>query len=285
MTWRDTSARRGARPGGADQLLRRARLRGQRRTPGTRRRCGSGCSTAGPPLRHHPVRHRDHARAARREGLPDHRPGHRRHRHPAGPRHGVGGVEEEARLHRQALVQPGPRTRTRSASSWSGCCRSTGTRVLPEGSQIVEFCTDDALPPPPVPMLGPRHLELPQRRARSHLRAGAGQGRAGPGSARPCTCPSTGRWCRWRSPVRCWSTRKERAAMADTLGTHEPAAAVGRSSSRGCRIRLRSLRNRSSRWSTCAWTRRGPVRRQRRSCSVSSCRPPRPPTRKTVTPR
>jgi len=25
---------------------------------------------------------------------------------------------------------------------------------LPEGSQIVEFCTDDALPPPPVPMLG-----------------------------------------------------------------------------------------------------------------------------------
>jgi sarcosine oxidase subunit alpha len=25
---------------------------------------------------------------------------------------------------------------------------------LPEGAQIVEFCTDDALPPPPVPMLG-----------------------------------------------------------------------------------------------------------------------------------
>jgi sarcosine oxidase, subunit alpha len=25
---------------------------------------------------------------------------------------------------------------------------------LPEGSQIVEFCDDDALPPPPVPMLG-----------------------------------------------------------------------------------------------------------------------------------
>jgi sarcosine oxidase subunit alpha len=25
---------------------------------------------------------------------------------------------------------------------------------LPEGSQIVEFCQDDALPPPPVPMLG-----------------------------------------------------------------------------------------------------------------------------------
>ena len=26
--------------------------------------------------------------------------------------------------------------------------------VLPEGSQIVEFCVDDQLPPPPVPMLG-----------------------------------------------------------------------------------------------------------------------------------
>jgi sarcosine oxidase subunit alpha len=29
-----------------------------------------------------------------------------------------------------------------------------GVTRLPEGSQIVEFCTDDALPPPPVPMLG-----------------------------------------------------------------------------------------------------------------------------------
>jgi sarcosine oxidase subunit alpha len=29
-----------------------------------------------------------------------------------------------------------------------------GVTRLPEGSQIVEFCSDDALPPPPVPMLG-----------------------------------------------------------------------------------------------------------------------------------
>ena len=62
---------------------------------------------AGEPFDITPVRHRDDARAARREGLPDHRAGHRRHRHPAGPRHGLGGVEEEARLHRQALVHPG----------------------------------------------------------------------------------------------------------------------------------------------------------------------------------
>jgi sarcosine oxidase subunit alpha len=48
---------------------------------------------------------------------------------------------------------------------------------LPEGSQIVEFCTDHALPPPPVPMLG--HVTSSYRsveRGRSHLRAGAGQG-------------------------------------------------------------------------------------------------------------
>src|SRR6476659_4874285 len=35
-------------------------------------------------------------------------------------------------------------------------------------------------------------------------------------------CPSTERWCRWRSPVRCLSTRKERAAMADTLERTSP---------------------------------------------------------------
>jgi len=29
-----------------------------------------------------------------------------------------------------------------------------GVTRLPEGSQIVEFCSDDVLPPPPVPMLG-----------------------------------------------------------------------------------------------------------------------------------
>ena len=67
---------------------------------------------AGRAVRHHPVRHRDHARAAGREGLPDHRAGHRRHGHAARPGHGVGGVEEEARLRRQAVLrprgQPGP---------------------------------------------------------------------------------------------------------------------------------------------------------------------------------
>ena len=63
----------------------------------------------------------------------------------------MGGVEQEARLHRQALVQPGPRIRCAQLVGLLAVDRVTR---LPEGSQIVEFCTDDALPPPPVPMLG-----------------------------------------------------------------------------------------------------------------------------------
>ena len=48
---------------------------------------------------------------------------------------------------------------------------------LPEGSQIVEFCTDDALPPPPVPMLGHvtssyRSAELGRTFALALLKAG-----------------------------------------------------------------------------------------------------------------
>lgn len=48
---------------------------------------------------------------------------------------------------------------------------------LPEGSQIVEFCTDDALPPPPVPMLGHvtssyRSAELDRTFALALVRAG-----------------------------------------------------------------------------------------------------------------
>ena len=105
MTFRETTLASGhPRPGLPHLLLRRAGLRGQRvrlvRGSGLgghlRRRRG---------VRHHPVRHRDHARAPRREGLPDRRPGHRRQRHPAGRRHGVGRLQGQG-LHRQAVVRP-----------------------------------------------------------------------------------------------------------------------------------------------------------------------------------
>ena len=62
-----------------DQLLRRDGLRGQRALGLWRGLVGGAC---GRPvsLRHHALRHRGHARAARREGLHHRRPGHRWHR-------------------------------------------------------------------------------------------------------------------------------------------------------------------------------------------------------------
>ncbi len=62
------------------QLHRRARLRDQR---AGRLRCGGvgGGVAARPASWHERLRHRDHARAARREGLHHRRPGHRRHGH------------------------------------------------------------------------------------------------------------------------------------------------------------------------------------------------------------
>ena len=69
------------------------------------------------------VRHRGDARPARREGLPDHRPGDRRHRDAAGPRPGLDRLEDEAGLRRQALVRARPTPRAPTASSSSACCR------------------------------------------------------------------------------------------------------------------------------------------------------------------
>ena len=90
---------------------------------------------AGAGVRHHPVRHRDHARAARREGLPDRRPGHRRHRHPAGRRHGVGRLQgrrtSSASGPTAAPTPPAP-----TASTWS-VLPVDRTMRLPEGTQLI----------------------------------------------------------------------------------------------------------------------------------------------------
>ena len=109
------------------QLLGRARVRGERRRP-PRARAVGGDPRRG---RRDAVRHRGDARAARREGLPDRRPGHRRHRHAAGPRHGLDRLEDEARLPRQALVRARRHRAAPTASSSSACCRSTATRCSP----------------------------------------------------------------------------------------------------------------------------------------------------------
>ena len=134
--------------------------------------------------------------------------------------------------------------------------------VLPEGSQIVELHADGQLPPPPVPDARPRHLQLPQRRAGTPLRARPGQGRVGRASARPCTSPSTATWSRSRSPGRCWSTPKEPVAMAELLRTH-PLEAWTRRLRAPARTPSASPSSRSSRWSTSDSAPSGPEARDR----------------------
>ena len=85
-------------------LLRRAGVRDQRPDLARPRDLG-GRDRRRPTLRDHAVRHRGDARPAGREGLPDHRPGDRRHGHAPGPRDGLGRLEGEA-VHRVALPSP-----------------------------------------------------------------------------------------------------------------------------------------------------------------------------------
>ena len=66
----------------ARELQRRARVRAERGRMARPRDVG-GRDDGRRAVRHHAVRHRGDARAAGREGLPDHRPGHRRDRHAA----------------------------------------------------------------------------------------------------------------------------------------------------------------------------------------------------------
>ena len=219
MTWRDTSARRGARPGGPDQLLRRTRLRGERRPPGTRRRCGSGSSTPARPYgitpygtetmhvlraeKGYPIIGQDTDGTVTPQDLG--MAGRCRRRSPTSSASGP---------------SPAPRTRTRCASSSSGCCPSTGRPVLPEGSQIVEFCATTCCPPPPVPMLGHvtssyRSAELGRTFALALVKGGPVPHRRDRPRAR-----RRDRWCRWRSPARCSSTPKEPPRWLNTSGPH-----------------------------------------------------------------
>ena len=187
MTWRDATVAGIAGPGLPDQLLGRAGLRDQRHRRGTA--CGLGGAVGGRcAVRHHAVRHRDDARPAGREGLPDHRPGDRRHGHPAGPRAWSWvGVEEEARLHRQAVVRPRRRTSRPDRKQLVGLLPVDPDVLLPEGAQVIESPT--VLPRAAGADARPRHLELSQRRARPDVRAGAGRARAGSGSVETLYVP------------------------------------------------------------------------------------------------
>ena len=91
------------RPGAAvpGELHRRARFRDQCSGRPRSRRLG-GRLRGGRPLRHHALRHRDHARAARREGLHHRRSGDRRHRHARQRRARLGDWQSKEGFRRQA---------------------------------------------------------------------------------------------------------------------------------------------------------------------------------------
>ena len=75
---------------------------------------------------------------------------------------------------------------------------TTRRLLLPEGAQIV---ADRGATRAAGPHARPRHLQLPQRRARPDLRAGPGPAAGATASGRGCTCPSAGGRCRSPSPA------------------------------------------------------------------------------------
>ena len=96
--------------------------------------------------------------------------------------------------------------------------------VLPEGTQLVgrraaaRAAGADARP---------RHLQLPQRGARPHLRARPGQAAAGSGSASGCYAPVGDELVAGRpSPARFSTTPREHAAMAEPTARRSPLAHV-----------------------------------------------------------
>ena len=151
------------------------------------------------------VRHRGDARPPRREGLPDHRPGHRRHGDAARPRHGLDRLEDEARLHRQALVRA-RRHRARRPQAARRAAAARPERLLPEGAQLVADPAHAA-----VPMLG--HVTSSYRSAalgRTFALALVASGRERIGE----TVLRADRRSPPRSSTPCSTTRRERAVMA-----------------------------------------------------------------------
>ena len=106
------------------ELHRRARLRDQRAGRPRPQRVGSRLR-GGRRRRHHALRHRDDARAARGEGLHHRRPGHGRHGDAARRRPRLGHRPEEAGLRRQALARARLDAVARTAGSSSACARAT----------------------------------------------------------------------------------------------------------------------------------------------------------------
>ena len=173
---------RRAGPGLPDLVLRRTCLRDQRSVLVRAEHLGSGGSGRG-GIQHHPVRHRNHARAAGRKGLPDRRPGHRRDRHPAGRRDGMGCLQGQG-LHRQTVLRPQGRRPHRPETPGQ---RSSRGRNDPPARRHPAGGKGDCHKPRrrPGPHAGIRDLELPQCRPWTFLWAGTDQERPQPHRRNP----------------------------------------------------------------------------------------------------
>ena len=155
------------------------------------------------------VRDRGDARPPGREGLPDHRPGDRRHRHAARPRPGLDRLDDEAGLHRQALVLAGRHRARRPQAARRPAAGSTRTSSFPRARSssptraIPSRCRCSAT--------SPRATAAPRSGARSRSRSSRA---AASGSARPSTRRFPTARSRSRSSTPFSTTRRERAAMA-----------------------------------------------------------------------
>jgi glycine cleavage system aminomethyltransferase T len=153
--------------------------------------------------------------------------------------------------------------------------------VLPEGSQIVEFCVDDELPPPPVPMLGHvtssyRSAELGRPFALALVKGWALTGRRNrprtrqrhprPGRSHRLGAGRSGRSpSRWLSRLLGWCapTRWRRGATRSPAGRTRSASPWSRSSRRSTSGSAPSPSSRRSGWGSTS--RRSPT---------PGCRPP-----------
>ena len=212
--------RAGARD--ADQLLRRARLRGQRLRQRGAARVGSADGRRR-EVRHHAVRHRDDARAARREGLHHRRPGHRRLGDARRSRHGLDRRQGQG-LPRPALARArGHRARRSQASRRPAdrrpdrpSCRKAGRSSPTRGAR------------PPVPMLG--HVTSSYFSAcleRSIALALVQNGRNRMGEKVHVSAAGRARDHAPSSPSPCSSIPKGRGRMSDPILRESPLARFG----------------------------------------------------------
>ncbi len=219
-----------------------------------------GCRSA---LRHHCLRHRGHARAARREGLHHRRPGHGWHGDALRSRHGLDRRQVEAGLPRQArpaAVRPardGAKAARRPADPGPGRGPGGGRPDRRHRRAGQTSGADDR----------PCHLQLSQPHARPLDRAGAGPRRARSAwRDHPRADAGTGDPGQGRAAGVRRSRRQAAEWLSPPARARSPACPLTRSPVPN---RSRSIPCPSAASSCCAAERRSMPRR--RGCSARSC--------------